>query len=114
MSYLLFALSVTMNAVMDTLKDHYYESVFCGLNKYFWNPTSSWQEKYKWKPIWFWSTIGVVLTDGWHLAKALMLLFIIGSILFHSQFEWLDVAVYPVLYFSIFELFYSRVLRCKH
>jgi hypothetical protein len=66
---LLFISSVS-KAIMDTLQFHFETSVFKNLGSW-WNPSSSWENKYKWFPnskilTWIFSSPLVLFTDAWH------------------------------------------------
>ena len=77
-----------MNGGMDMLVHHYDQSFakYYDLNETFWNPSISWKNKYiNQNPdegrkqidlIFFSFDVPVFFTDGWHLLKAIMLLFI--------------------------------------
>ena len=69
-SLILFAFGGFLNAVQDTLADHWDGSIFakCGWSKEFWHKGSSWQRKH-WLPSW----IPDAFTDGWHITKFLKL-----------------------------------------
>jgi len=43
---ILYCISGALDAVMDTLKDHFSVSIFQNDNPYFWNPAISWKNKY--------------------------------------------------------------------
>jgi hypothetical protein len=83
-SIVCFGIAGFCEAVMDTLQFHFSSSMFyCFKNKYFWDPTISWRNKYKNKDplagprFLFSTTLFVGLTDGWHFFKLLRNLFIV-------------------------------------
>ena len=47
LSVIFYSCSGIMDALMDTIKDHFSESIFANLNPQFWNPSVSWTDKYK-------------------------------------------------------------------
>ena len=99
-----FALAASFNAGMDTLKDHYYVSVFRNLNPKFWNPSISW------KNIMF----NYVSLDAWHIAKGCMLGCLYLSIFFYkNMFGWMDLLLFPIVWGIFFQLFYSIILIKK-
>jgi hypothetical protein len=86
---LFFVFAGVSEAVMDTLQFHYSYSIFYYFrNKLFWDPSTSWKNKYKngdplAGPKFPGSTtIFVGLTDAWHLFKLLRNLFIFSGVLF--------------------------------
>lgn len=80
------------NGVMDSLQFHYPATVFSNparFNQQFWNPAVSWKNKYRngdpkqGEAFPASSTALVFVTDGWHLAKFLMLkLFLLTVVVF--------------------------------
>jgi hypothetical protein len=72
---------------MDTISFHYkrFEVKHPKANKFFWDASISWGNKYdeNFKPKFFLSTtVLVFLTDGWHLFKFLRNIFIFTGIYF--------------------------------
>lgn len=101
---LFFALAASFNACMDTLKDHYYVSIFYGLNPDFWNPSISWKN----------IKFGYVSFDAWHIAKACMLGCLYFSIFcYKNLFGYWDLLLFPVIWGIFFQLFYSIILIKK-
>jgi hypothetical protein len=111
-----------MNANMDVLKDHFDISVYAKIkNKQFWDPRISSINKYKLddlgQPIrntprfWGATTMFVMFTDGWHLFKFLMLLFISLAIAsMQCNNDWyFDFIVFYILFTSTFELNYRKL-----
>ncbi len=76
---LLFVVASSISeAIMDNLQFHYHKSIFkfnpIKFNQLFWDPSTSWQNKYKEnsmsEPKFCGSTtIFVFITDAWHLFK---------------------------------------------
>lgn len=74
MIFIFIALAAASNAMMDTLAHHYYMFRWKDkVNENFWDPTVSWQNKYK-------TNMPDALTDAWHIFKLLMLFFMISAI----------------------------------
>lgn len=128
-SFLLFALAVVCDSIMDTLTHHFNNSVFANLNPFWWNPFYSHTNKYKngkkefgRKKIsnkWLLRRINVPIqfTDAWHLFKGIKILFLIGSIITFNDFGitwfWWDIilfGMYGITWYIAFELFYSKLL----
>ncbi len=80
LSFVAVFLAGFMNSSMDKCGSHFYRSIFQKLNPKYWGP-DSWRNKYvdgddkKGRRKWHGIVIPVQLTDWWHLAKALMVLF---------------------------------------
>lgn len=130
-SLLFIALAGFFNSIMDILFTNFEGSVFANLNPLFWNPQVSWKNKWaqpfsqppedKWYYFGFVppykerfpysSTIFVFLTDAWHLAKALMLLVIMLSVVTYVPLTtfWGDVILHYVVFTGVFTIFYSYV-----
>jgi hypothetical protein len=124
------------NAVMDTLADHYGQSIFFNnklFSKEFWDKNLSWKNKYKERGD---SKIAnliekldnnglVFLTDGWHLFQFIMLTFFTLAIISYSHFGHYVWFRYPILniildfliirftFSSGFSLFYDKILKKK-
>lgn len=116
---------------MDVLFTRYSVSVFKGLNPLWWDPMKSWKNKWK-SPLqpptkkWYYfgflpeneekfpfsSTILVFLTDAWHLAKFLMLIFISLSIVLYNPIisPMVDWFIYYIGWTIPFTFFYSKIL----
>lgn len=133
-SIIFWILAAVCCAVMDTLVHHFDFSIFFPyLNHskrcYWWNPGLSWKNKYidqdpeKGKIKWFWGLMDkpAFLTDGWHLFKSLMIVFICLSIAFadgiYSNPKWYSyiviVVVFGTFWNLIFNLFYNKILLKK-
>jgi hypothetical protein len=97
------AIAAIANATMDTLKDHYSVSIFKNKNKYFWNPTYSWNAK----PLF----LGIVELDAWHLFKYIMLASLFATAVFYVPIlpYHLDLPAMFVWWSAWFELHYSKI-----
>ena len=123
-----------LNAVMDKIAFNYSSSIFKNLNPKFWNVKESWKNQWKWplEPYNSWYYFGlytprykehfpysntflVWATDAWHLAKALMLGFIMLSIVaYKPMFGWLiDAFIFYCAFTVAFTYFYSYILKAK-
>jgi len=118
MSLFFFVLVAICNACMDVLSTRYNVSIFGNLkNKQFWDWRLSWKNKWKAGDIrkgekfLFSSTMLSFLTDGWHLFKALMIIFISCTIIFYKPiFGLWDIVLFNCAWGITFEFFYSKVL----
>ncbi len=129
-SLFFFVLAAICNSVMDTLEHHFDNSIFRKLNPFFWNPVYSWCNKYidrdghkghrkiKGTNIDF----PDALTDGWHLFKMLMIVFLALSVITFEPYYfianyWLRSAVYLLIYGTAwnctFSIFYNKLLIKK-
>lgn len=112
-SSLLFLLAGIFNAICDTVKDHFYESIFNygWLEKYSWWTNEdyvAWYNKYVWKadilPIGLKelpprNKIPITFTSLWHLSKSLMLICICLGTALSAELEFIDlILVYFVDY----------------
>lgn len=124
--FLLISLAGFFNGVSDTLIFHYEKSIFIEFkNQSFWNPTISWENKYKngdpfsGERFIFSTTLLVSLTDALHLSKTLTLLLIFISIPIislagpHIQITILNLFISRVLFGVGFILAYNHVLLKK-
>lgn len=123
-SIFFFILSSICNSVMDILTHHYERSVFKGKDRQYWDPTISWKNKYvDWdsgltqrKKI-FGINKHVSLTDGWHLFKSLMIIFLVTSIITISNtninllYSIGLFILYGIVWNLTFNLFYHKILR---
>jgi hypothetical protein len=51
------------------------------------------------------------LTDGWHLFKALMLLFIsLAIVTYKPIFGYFDIILFSIIWGVVFEMFYTKLL----
>jgi len=116
---ILVMFAAALNAVMDTLAHHYSTSIFKGLDKQYWDPSISWKNKYDVKGIWGMTQ----LSDGWHVAKTLMIVYIMLAIVsFPSAYHiciFNSVILNGIIWVGIlgtawnitFSFFYNLVLR---
>lgn len=130
-SLLLIIFAGFLNSVMDVLFTRYDRSIFKGLNSDWWDPRRSWKRKWvlplepatkkwyyfgmdpEWKERFPFSTTSLVwITDGWHLAKALMLLSIMSSVVLYETIwsTWIDILIYYLAWTVTFTLFYTKIL----
>ena len=111
-------LAAICNAVMDTLKHHYYVSIFrykFGINNTFWN-----EDNINGKPPYFIPYTKYKL-NAWHLFKSGMICFLLGAVVMaHRNGEaifnvwWFYIVEY--IYFGLtwngtFNLFYNHLLK---
>jgi hypothetical protein len=116
LGFVMTALAGGIEAVMDKLQFHYYETFFLGKNDQFWNPKISWKNKYKADevtPRFLGSTtIFVFVTDGWHLMKFLRNLFIwtgFGLMLCGDLWDVAYVVASRGLFGAVFSLTFKRL-----
>jgi len=124
LSILFLSLAAVSNAGMDILDHNYQKSFASNWNEQFWNPAISWQNKYinhdkqQGRIQWLFFDKPVFFTDGWHLLKAFMILFIALSIAIWIKGKWYLKGVYVLIGAFIwggsFETFYSKILRKKN
>ena len=117
-SLILFTLGGFLNAVQDTLSDHWEYSIFkkWGWSKDFWHKGSSWQRK-NWLPDW----IPDAFTDGWHITKFFKLVAYGFAIVFYTPLWQIWVLPIWITDFLIIgmarnwtmSLFYHVILRDK-
>ena len=119
-TFFFITLAGFFNAIMDTLKSptYYDRSIFpkSGWWSEFLDHRKSWTRK--WKPgtreerFPGSSTVFVFLTDGWHLAQALMIAcFLIGVICYEGVFGRLwDFVIMFGMFNVVFEIFFSKFL----
>jgi hypothetical protein len=118
-SIILMFLAGICNAIMDVLDFHYDISIFKDWPNQQWlDPSLSWKNKWKngdpnqGEKFFGSSTVFVFLTDFWHFAKFLMLLFISFAIVFYFPFIvwWADLLIVYCIFTITFEIFYSKIL----
>jgi len=122
---ILIILAGICKAVMDTVADHYDNSIFASkdFNKYFWDKSISWMNKYKndmppRERFWGSTTIFVFVTDAWHLFQFLSYwLLIIGVAMMCGEYYmecvwWVELAmkicIAKVAFHASFEFWYSQ------
>ena len=121
MSFIFLILAAICNACMDVLSTRYNVSIFKNFkNKQFWDFNISWRNKWNWgekengETFFLSSTMLSFLTDGWHLFKGLMIIFISCAIIFYkSIFGLWDFILFNCVWGITFELFYSKILLKK-
>lgn len=128
-SIIFLAIAAALNAVMDTLKDHFDVSIFSTKDKQFWDPMTSWKNKYVnldpseglvKKPLY------TSYSDGWHLFKTSMIVFLCLSVSCYTPFTaWIfgvgqniltilaDILVLGTVWNCTFSLFYDKILKKK-
>jgi hypothetical protein len=109
---ILVSIAGASKAIMDNLQFHFNRSIFNQLkyNQKFWNPTLSWENKYKegsmTEPKFFGSTTYFVFTtDAWHLFQMLMLLCLFIGISITSFYS--GSFIFMVIKISILRLFFG-------
>ena len=85
----------------------------------FWDPRISWKNKWgystvtpdRYEKFFLSTTVLVFLTDGWHLFKALMLLFIsLAIVTYKPIFGYFDIILFSIIWGVVFEMFYTKIL----
>jgi len=120
-SFILVILASISNAIMDTLVHHHDTSIFKNHKTGFWSDalTVSWKNKYingepiKGRTKLFWIiNIPSTFTDGWHLMKSSMIVFLIASIvLYKSLFGiFIDFVLIGFVWNLVFNFFYNVIL----
>ncbi len=122
-SLLFVILAGICNSVMDTVQFRYRLSYFSKLDPTFWNPKVSWKNKWKDDDIkngekfFGSSTFLVFVTDIWHLAQFLMLVFFSLAIVFYKPvFNFtgsfiVEAFTYHTVFGLVFELFWNKIWR---
>jgi hypothetical protein len=121
MTIIFLILAAFCNAVMDVLSTRYYVSIFGNFkNKQFWDWNISWRNKWQWgekangEKFFLSSSMLSFMTDGWHLAKALMIIFIsLAIVCYKPLFGLIDLILFNCIWGITFELFYSKLLIKK-
>ena len=123
LSVLFLSLAALSNAGMDSIQHHYKTSFANNLDEQFWNPEISWKNKYinhdptQGRIMWLFLKKPVIFTDGWHLIKAFMILFIVLSILVWIKGKWYLKFIYVLagglIWGTSFELFYNKKWKKK-
>jgi len=124
-----YCLSGVIDAVMDTLKNHYTTSIFKDKDPQFWNPNVSWTNKYidgdvnkghkKITILGFSFNYPDALTDAWHILKIIREFSIVISITsggwigFNFSFIWLLVyfGLLGIIRNNCFSLFWDKILK---
>jgi hypothetical protein len=118
MTIIFIILAAVCNSVMDVLSTRYYVSIFGNLkNRQFWDWNMSWRNKWQWgekengEKFFLSSTMLSFLTDGWHLFKALMLLFIsLAIVTYKPIFGYFDIILFSIIWGVVFEICYTKLL----
>lgn len=104
-----FTLAAILNAFMDTVEEeNFSNSIFSKLNPKFWYKRESWKHV---EPI-----LGY-RPDAWHLAKSLMILCLVASIILYREAPafrvewWLDVIIAGIVWNFVFWLFYHKIFE---
>lgn len=110
-SLILIAVAAILNGVMDVLANHFKESIFSRFRWYWWNPTMSWENKWRrgrkenGERFPGSSTVFVWLTDAWHLFKGLMLISVMAAIIFYKPvFGMYDFFLLFIVWGAFFEI----------
>jgi len=122
-----YSCSGILDAVMDTLKDHFSISIFSKLNPVFWNPAVSWTNKYidndSTKGHKTFNFLGLKIntpdafSDAWHISKLIREGFNILAILSTLGLPF-NLIYIAILFIALsifrnlaFDLFYNKILR---
>ena len=118
---LFLILAAICNAVMDVLSTRFYVSIFGNFkNRQFWDWNISWRNKWSWgdkangEKFFLSSSMLSFMTDGWHLAKGLMIVFIsLAIVSYKPLFGLIDIILFNCIWGIVFELFYTKLLIRK-
>ena len=118
---LFLILAAFCNAVMDVLSTRFYVSIFGNFkNRQFWDWNISWRNKWQWgdkangEKFFLSSSMLSFMTDGWHLAKAFMIVFIsLAIVSYKPLFGLIDIILFNCIWGIVFELFYTKLLIRK-
>ena len=121
MTIVFLILAAFCNAVMDVLSTRFYVSIFGNFkNRQFWDWNISWRNKWSWgdkangEKFFLSSSMLSFMTDGWHLAKALMIVFIsLAIVCYKPLFGLIDIILFNCIWGIVFELFYTKLLIRK-
>lgn len=102
-------IAAILNAVMDTLVDHFETSVFRKLNPKFWDALNTWKYDNK--------ILGYPVT-AWHLCKSGMLICLFSVMVINLYIEdgfvwWVNFPLYGIIWVINFNFFY-RALNNKN
>ena len=133
-SLILMVVAGAFNAVMDKIAFTFSSSIFKDLNPMFWNVSQSWKNQWKWPLVpftgwWYFglykpkyqehfpysTTMLVMFTDAWHLAKALMLLCVmLAAVVYVPMFNWfIDLVLLYCGFTVTFTYMYTYLLTAK-
>lgn len=120
---LLIILSSIANACMDVVTHHYDKSIFSKYDRYYFDPSISWVNKYNkndaslGRKQWHGIVIHEAFTDFWHLCKSITICSFIGAVVcYEYQSKWLmlfDFISYGIIWNMTFSLFYNKILIKK-
>jgi hypothetical protein len=129
LSVFFYSCSGALDAIMDTLKDHFSTSIFSKLNQRYWNPSVSWKNKYvNGDPTQGHVTFNFLgiklpfpdaLSDAWHTAKLLRegfnILAILSMFFVCFTYSWIYITLtfIALIVFrdGLFVLLYDKILR---
>jgi hypothetical protein len=122
-SAILVVIAAIMNSIMDKLTHHWDRSVFITSPQPFWASTlESWKNKYiggnpesgrrVWKILGFKIPIHPAFTDGWHLAKSVMVVILCASVVLYKPIvnPFVDIIILGAAWNITFNLFYNKIL----
>lgn len=109
----LLLLSGVGKAIQDKLQFHFDKSIFKNAGNW-WNPKTSWKNKYEWFPkskflTWVFSNTLVSLTDAWHFFGFFRDFAIFACMPIASGNYWLFLG-YPV-YRAVFHVFFTWIFK---
>jgi hypothetical protein len=120
----LISIAAILNALMDTISFRYESSIFSNFPRLrqFLDVNMSWRNKYKGGDVkqgraFFGSTTFLVfLTDGWHLFKTLMLLYLLAAMVSYETIvsPMADILIYYVWFGIVFEVFFAYILKKRN
>ena len=138
LSIILLFLASVCNATMDTISHHWSKSIFTKIKDdffYNWFRNDSWKLKYKngdpeqgiiqciikLKFINFKINKPVQITDAWHFAKMLMIIFISLAIIAYEPFirishidinnKLIELVIFGLIWNNTFTLFYKHIFK---
>ena len=128
----LISIAAILNALMDTISFRYESSIFSNSPRLrqFLDVNMSWRNKYKggWRNKYKWgdvkqgraffgsTTFLVFLTDGWHLFKTLMLLYLLAAMVSYETIinPMADILICYVWFGIVFEVFFAYILKKRN
>lgn len=110
----LLIISAFTKSIMDTLQFHFDNSIFSHLKHLWWNPLTSWKNKWKngdpsqGERFWGSSRWFVRFTDAWHFFQGMMITCLMLSIvLYQTVFSiWIDFFVMYFIFTFTFEIMF--------
>jgi len=105
-SVILLILAAICDALMDTLKDHYIDSIFKNLKKEVWNAEISWKYCKKY--------FGYHM-DPWHYSKSCMIILVSLAIVLYKPLinPIADFFILGILWNLVFNVFYTHIFISK-